>query len=54
MLSFQMYDVMNAVIRRIDAQAVRMDEISKRLDAIQSAEGELSSPTPIGPEDFKV
>ena len=54
MLSFQMYDVMNTVIRRIDAQAARMDDISRRLDAIQSAEGELSSPTPIGPEDFKV
>ena len=54
MLSFQMYDVMNTVIRRIDAQAARMDEISRRLDAIQSAEGELSSPTAMGPEDFKV
>ena len=54
MLSFQMYDVMNTVIRRIDAQAARMDEISRRLDAIQSAEGELSSPTPMSPEDFKV
>lgn len=54
MLSFQMYDVMNAVIRRIDAQAVRMEELSGRLDAIQSSEGELSSPTPMGPADFKV
>lgn len=54
MLSFQMYDVMDAVIRRIDAQAVRMDELSKRLEAIQSSEAELSSPTPISPADFKV
>ena len=54
MLSFQMYDVMNTVSRRIDAQAVRMEELSRRLDAIQSAEGGLSSPTPMGPADFKV
>ena len=54
MLSFQMYDVMDAVIRRIDAQAVRMDELSKRLEAMQSSEAELSSPTPISPADFKV
>ena len=54
MLSFQMYDVMNTVIRRIDAQAVRMEELSRRLDAIQSSEGELSSPTPMDLEGFKV
>ena len=54
MLSFQMYDVMDAVIRRLDAQAVRMDELSKRLEAIQSSEAELSSPTPISPADIKV
>lgn len=54
MLSFQMYDVMNTVIKRLDAQAVRMEELSRRLDAIQSSEGELSSPTPIDLEGFKV
>lgn len=54
MLSFQMYDVMNVVIRRLDMQAERMEELSRRLEAIQSAEGELSSPTPISPADFKV
>ena len=54
MLSFQMYDVMNVVIRRLDTQAERMEELSRRLDAIQSSEAELSSPTPISPADFKV
>lgn len=54
MLSFQMYDVMNTVIKRLDAQAVRMEELSRRLDAIQSSEGELSSPTPMDLEGFKV
>ena len=54
MLSFQMYDVMDVVIRRLDMQAERIDELSKRLEAIQSSEAELSSPTPMSTADFKV
>ena len=54
MLSFQMYDVMSVVIRRLDMQAERIDELSKRLEAIQSSEAELSSPTPMDTSGFKV
>ena len=54
MLSFQMYDVMSVVIRRLDMQAERIDELSKRLEAIQSPEAELSSPTPMDTSGFKV
>ena len=53
MLSFQMYDVMNAVIRRIDTQAERIEDLSARLEAIQSSEAEFISPAPADPAGFE-
>lgn len=52
MLSFQMYDVMNIVIQRLDAQQQTIAELSDRLSAIQSSEAELSAPLPIQPDLF--
>jgi hypothetical protein len=44
MLSFQMYDVMNSVIQRIDLQSQRIADLETRLQSIQSTEAELSAP----------
>ena len=52
MLSFQMYDVLNIVIQRLDAQQQTIAELSDRLSAIQSSESELSAPLPIQPDLF--
>ena len=52
MLSFQMYDVMNVVIHRLDAQQQTIAELSERLSAIQSSEAELSAPLPIHSDLF--
>ena len=52
MLSFQMYDVMNIVIQRLDAQQQTVAELSDRLSAIQSSEAVLSAPLPIQPDLF--
>lgn len=50
MLSFQMYDVMNIVIQRLDAQQQTIEGLSERLNAIQSSEAELSAPLPVQPD----
>lgn len=47
MMSFQMFEVMNSVITRIDLQSQRIYELEQRLTAIQSAEAELAAPAPI-------
>ena len=52
MLSFQMYDVMNIVIQRLDTQQQAIAELSDRLNAIQSSEAELSAPLPVQPDLF--
>ena len=52
MLSFQMYDVMNIVIQRLDAQQQTIAELSGSLSAIQSSEAELSAPLPIQSDLF--
>ena len=46
-LSFQMFEVMNAVIRRLDIQSQRIADMEARIAAIQSSEAEFSSPQPI-------
>lgn len=52
MLSFQMYDVMNSVITRLDLQSQRIYEMEQRLSAIQSSEAELAAPAPIQSDLF--
>ena len=52
MLSFQMYDVMNIVIQRLDAQQQTIAELAERMSAIQSPEAELSAPLPIQSDLF--
>lgn len=46
MLSFQMYDVMNSIITRLDLQSQRIFDLEKQLSDIQSSETELSAPLP--------
>ena len=53
-MSFQMFEVMNGVIGRLDIQSQRIDALEQRIAAIQSSEAELSSPTPMNTDDFKV
>lgn len=47
MLSFQMFEVMNSVIQRLDAQTQQITGLERRLQAIQGTESELSSPQPV-------
>ena len=44
MLSFQAFEVMSSIIRRIDRQQHAIDVLTERINAIQSSEAELSSP----------
>lgn len=53
LLSFQMFEVMNGVIQRIDLQSQRIAELETRIAAIQSSEAELSSPLPIQGDIFQ-
>ena len=46
-MSFQMFEVMNNVIQRLDTQAQRLDDLERRIASIQSAETELISPLPV-------
>lgn len=46
-MSFQMFEVMNNVIHRLDTQAQRLDDLERRIASIQSAEAELISPLPV-------
>lgn len=45
-LSFQAFEVMNGMIQRLDIQSQRIADLEAKIGAIQSAEGELSSPIP--------
>lgn len=53
MMSFQMFEVMNSVITRLDLQSQRIYELEQRLTAIQSAEAELAAPAPIQGDLFE-
>lgn len=46
-MSFQMFDVMNGVIQRLDIQSQRIADLGQRLASIQSTEAEFSSPLPM-------
>ncbi len=46
-MSFQMFEVMNGVINRLDRQSQHIRDLEKRLSAIQSTEAELAAPAPI-------
>ena len=46
-MSFQMFEVMNGMIQRLDIQSQRIAELEQRIAAIQSSEAELISPSPM-------
>jgi hypothetical protein len=46
-MSFQMFEVMNGVIQRLDIQSERIAEMEQRLAAIGQAGAELISPLPV-------
>lgn len=46
-MSFQMFEVMNGVIQRLDAQSQHIAELEQRIAALQSSEAEFSSPLPV-------
>lgn len=52
MLSFQAFEVMSSIIRRIDRQQHTIDVLTERINAIQSTEAELSSPVPLQGSPF--
>lgn len=46
-MSFQMFEVMNGIIQRLDIQSQRLADLEAKIAAIQSAEAEFSSPLPM-------
>ena len=52
MLSFQSFEVMSSIIRRIDHQQHTIDVLTERINAIQNSEAELSSPVPLQGSPF--
>ena len=52
MLSFQAFEVMSSIIRRIDRQQHTIDVLTERINAIQNTEAELSSPVPLQSSPF--
>ena len=46
-MSFQMFEVMNTVIQRLDAQSQQIAALEQRIAAMQSSEAEFSSPLPM-------
>lgn len=52
MLSFQSFEVMSSIIRRIDRQQHAIDVLTERINAIQNTEAELSSPVPLQGSPF--
>jgi len=52
MLSFQAFEVMSSIIRRIDRQQHTIDVLTERINAIQNSEAELSSPVPLQGSPF--
>ena len=47
MMSFRMFDVMNSMIQKLDAQSVKIAELSGRIAAIEASEAELAAPMPV-------
>ena len=47
MLSFQAFEVMDAIVRRLDAQSQHLAELEERLSALRPPEAELASPAPV-------
>jgi hypothetical protein len=46
-MSFQMFDVLNNVIQRLDVQSQHIADLEQRIAAIQSSEAEFISPQPL-------
>lgn len=46
-MSFDSFTVMNAMLQRMDAMANVIADLSAKVAAIQSAEGEFAAPTPV-------
>jgi len=46
-MSYQMFEVMNGMIQRLDIQSQRITELEQRIAAIQSSEAEYISPSPV-------
>lgn len=46
-MSFQMFEVMNGIIQRLDIQSQRLADLEAKIAAIQSAEAEFSAPLPM-------
>lgn len=46
-MSFQMFDVMNGIIQRLDIQSQRIADLEQRIAEIQSSEAEFISPSPM-------
>ena len=46
-MSFQMFEVMNGIIQRLDIQSQRLADLEQRIQALQSSEAEFSSPLPM-------
>ena len=54
MLSFQSFEVMDAIIQRLDRQSQRLDGFEEKLAAIQSSEAELAAPEPVQRDLFSM
>lgn len=46
-MTFDSFKVMNVIIQRLDAQSQRIEELEKRISAIQSSESEFADPSPV-------
>jgi hypothetical protein len=51
-MAFQMFEVMNGVIQRLDIQSQRIADLEQRITALQSSEAEFSSPLPVEGDIF--
>lgn len=51
-MSFQMFEVMNVVLQRLDTQSEQIAAMEKRIAALQSSEAEFSSPLPVDGDLF--
>lgn len=51
-MSFQMFEVMNGVVQRLDRQSQHIDMLEQRIAALQSSEAEFMSPSPVEGELF--
>lgn len=46
-MSFQMFEVMNSIIQRLDIQSQRIADLEQRITALLSSEAEFISPSPV-------